>query len=109
MFWQVEPAPRSIKRAAMMSADLASRAEPALRRQLAASTLDEAIGAACLSLILASSVSLEGSGQTGLSWFSLVGVPVLCAGRAALVLQAPAPDEHGTDILGPVAGQAGAT
>jgi hypothetical protein len=44
------------------------------------------MGAACLSLILASAISLAGSGQTGWSWFSFVGVPVWCAGRAALVL-----------------------
>jgi hypothetical protein len=59
---------------------------PAAWCQQASRTLDEAKVAACLSLILASAVSLQGSGQIGLSWFSPVGVPVWCAGRDALVL-----------------------
>jgi hypothetical protein len=71
---------------AMMSAHLTSPHELVPRHQEAACTLNVAKGAACLSLILASAVWLAGSGQTGLSWFSLVGVPIWCAGRAARVL-----------------------
>jgi hypothetical protein len=71
---------------AMMSAHLTSPHEPVPRHQQASRTLDEAMSAGCLSLILASAVSLQGSGHIGLSWFSFVGVPVWCTGRAALVL-----------------------
>jgi hypothetical protein len=49
---------------------------PAAWRQQASRTLDEAMSAAYFSLILASTKSLACSGQTGSSWFSLVGVPV---------------------------------
>jgi hypothetical protein len=59
---------------------------PAAWRQRCACALDEARGAACLSLILATAVSLAGFGQTGWQWACLLGVPVWCAGRAARLL-----------------------
>jgi hypothetical protein len=51
---------------------------PTAWRQQAACTLDEAKGAACLSLVLSSLLTSAGFGHTGRRLLSRVGVPVWC-------------------------------
>ena len=60
--------------------------EPVTLRQRTAAGLDEARGAACLSLVLATVLSLAGLGNTGWQWASLLGVPAWLGLRTARLL-----------------------
>jgi hypothetical protein len=72
-----------MQHAFVTSSHYASSNRHAAWRMRTACALDEAKGAACLSLVLATLLSLAGLGQTGWQWTSLVGIPAWYALRSA--------------------------
>jgi hypothetical protein len=79
---RVEPVPASMHHLGMPS-QISAPIMPVTLRQRAAAVLDEARGAACLCLVLATCLSLAGLGDTGWQWASLTGVPVWLGLRSA--------------------------